>query len=128
MGGFGSIQTFAGPSTAFSGTSVCTDLNGDGLPDTAFAGIPVSGIETALIDVGSIEQIDSGLAQLPAGELYVALNANPAPARTFSISNTASSAGGPLAANSIASAFWSGPAGQTRVAQIFYTSRRRLIT
>ena len=138
-GGFGSIQTFAGPLGDFSGTSICADLNGDGLPDTAFAGIPISGIETALIDVGSIEQIDSGLAQLPAGELYVGLNANPAPARTFSNTNAASFAGGSLAANSIATAFWSGPkspsgiginvqdsGGQTRAAQIFYTSASQI--
>ena len=139
MGGFGPVQIVPGPSTDFSGTSVCADLNGDGLPDTAFAGMSVTGLESAFLQLSSILQIDQGMTLLPAGELYVALNANPAPARTFSISNAASFAGGPLAANSIGTAFWSGPknpsgiginvedsSGQTRAAQIFYTSASQI--
>ncbi len=139
-GGFGSVVPFAGPMTTYSGASVCADFNGDGLTDVAFAGMIVDGIETAFKGLtGAFQSIDTGLALLPPGDLYVALNANAPPARTFGITNGASYAAGPLAADSIASAFWNGPnnvngiamnvqdsAGVTRAAQIFFVSSTQI--
>jgi uncharacterized protein (TIGR03437 family) len=142
-GGFGSLQTFSGPSTIYPFASVCADFNGDGLIDAAYTGLPLDEVinsfkgEGAGSDVAA--ELDAGMADLPAGELYVSLNASPAPARTFSDTNSASFVSGPLAPNSIATAFWSGPAkvsgigmtlqdsaGQTRAAQIFYASSTQI--
>jgi uncharacterized protein (TIGR03437 family) len=138
-GGFQGIQTFSGPAAMlYPFASVCADFNGDGLADAAYTSLPIAEIETTFKGEGGGDiaaALDAGMADLPAGELYVSLNASPAPARTFSNTNSASFVRGALAANSIATAFWSGSekvsgigiavqdsAGQTRAAQIFFAS------
>jgi len=142
-GGFGALQTFPGPTGTYPFASVCADFNGDGLADTVFTGLSLTELESAFKEAGSgsdiAEILDVGMTDLPAGELYVSLNASPGSVQTFSNTNSASFASGPLAPNSIATAFWSGPAnisgigvnvedtaGQTRAAQIFYSSSTQI--
>jgi uncharacterized protein (TIGR03437 family) len=142
-GGFGTLQTFAGPQVAYPFASVCADLNGDGLADVVYPGLGIAAIQGVFKGVGKTSDIaqalDAGMAELPSSELYVSLNASKAPARTFSDTNSASFVNGPLAPNSIATAFWSGPvkvsgigmtvqdsAGQSRAAQIFFVSSTQI--
>jgi uncharacterized protein (TIGR03437 family) len=142
-GGFESLQTFSGPTVMYPFASVCADFNGDGLADAAYTGLPIADIQSAFKGAEHandiVQAVDAGMAALSAGELYVSLNASPALARTFSNTNSASFVSGPLAPNSIATAFWSGPvnvsgigmtvqdsAGQTRAAQIFFASSSQI--
>jgi uncharacterized protein (TIGR03437 family) len=138
-GGFQSLQTFPGPNGIFPFSSVCADLNGDGLADAAFTGNSFGQVVGVFSGAINLASLTAALANLPAGELYVSLNASPGAARTFSNTNSASFVSGPLAANSIATAFWSGPknvsgigvnvrdsAGQTRAAQIFFASSTQI--
>jgi uncharacterized protein (TIGR03437 family) len=135
-GGFGAAQILPGTSLPdYAGASVCADFNQDGLPDVAFSTLP----DNLVFDIGSAASIPLIFQQLPAGQQFIALNANTPVTRTFSITNAASFASEGLAANSIATAFWTGPktpsgigitvkdsAGQTRAAQVFYTSASQI--
>jgi uncharacterized protein (TIGR03437 family) len=138
-GGFGNLQTFSAAPVIYPFASVCADFNRDGLPDLVFPGVPVGGVTGAFQNLGGPSQLAEGMARLPASTLYVLLNASPAPARTFSNANGASFVNGPLAQNSIATAFWNGPTnvsgigvnvqdstGQTRAAQIFFASASQI--
>jgi uncharacterized protein (TIGR03437 family) len=142
-GGFQGLQTFAGPQVAYPFASVCADLNEDGLADVAYPGLSIAAIQGVFKGTGVstdiAQALDTGMSELPSSELYVSLNASVAPARTFSDTNSASFVNGPLAPNSIATAFWSGPAkvggiamtvqdsaGQTRAAQIFFASSTQI--
>ncbi len=137
-GTFQSIQTFQGPADNFALASVCADLNGDGLTDLAYAGMISEEVVGVLTNSGGFGGLAGGLAELPAGELYLQLNSTPQKL-TFSNVNAASFAKGPLATNSIATAFWISPekpsgigvnvtdaAGATRPAQIFYVSSKQI--
>ena len=138
-GGFGTLQTFSGPMGIYPFISVCADFNGDGIADLAYSGLPVAGLIAAFAGITSVQNIEQEMERLPAGTLYISLNSNPAPARTFGNTNAASFASGPLAPNSIATAFWAGPdnvsgiglnvqdsAGQTRAAQIFFVNSTQI--
>ena len=138
-GGFGTVQAFAGSRGIYSFSSVCADFNGDGLPDVAFSGMPFEQVVGVFSGALNLAGLGAALGQLPAGQLYVSLNGGPGSIRTFGITNAASFASGPLAANSIASAFWDGPtnvngvgvtvkdsAGQTHAAQIFFSSSTQI--
>jgi uncharacterized protein (TIGR03437 family) len=137
-GTFQSIQTFQGPADVFAMATVCTDLNGDGLTDLAYTGMVSEEVVGVLANSGGFAGLAGGLAELPAGELYLQLNSTPQKL-TFSNVNAASFAKGPLATNSIATAFWISPekpsgigvnvtdaAGATRPAQIFYVSSKQI--
>jgi uncharacterized protein (TIGR03437 family) len=138
-GGFGTLQTLTGPLEIYPFASVCADFNGDGLTDIVFPGLTFGGVLSAFKELNGAAGLPQAMANLPGGYLYLLLDANPAPARTFSNANGASFVNGPLAQNSIATAFWAGPTnvsgigvnvqdstGQTRVAQIFFASSTQI--
>lgn len=138
-GSFQGLQTFDGPRDVFPFAAVCADLNGDGLADVAYTGASFPLIAGLLGNtLGGLQGFAAALAALPAGNLYLALNSTPQNL-SFSNVNAASFANGPLAANSIATAFWNGPpkpsgigvnvkdaAGTTRPAEIFFVSSRQI--
>ena len=137
-GSFQNLQKFAGPQDEFPFASVCADLNGDGLTDVAYTGISFPVIASLIGGTGGFQGFAAALALLPAGTLYLALNGTPR-MLTFDNVNGASFAKGPVATNSIVSAFWKGPAkpsgigvnvtdaaGTTRPAQIFFMSSKQI--
>ena len=137
-GTFQTLQTFAGPGTTYPFSSVCTDLNGDGLADLAYTAISFPLIAGLLAESGGLQGQAGALALLPGGELYLSLNGTPQKL-TFSNVNGASFAKSALAQNSIATAFWNSPekpagigvtvtdaAGSSRPAQIFFVSSKQI--
>lgn len=140
-GGYGSLSAVTAVRGTFSMSAACADFNGDGLMDTAYTGISDQGVETLFgpqIDLTALQQLTSIIQMLPAGNLYVTLNSTPRDL-TFSNVNAASFASGPLAANSIVTAFWNGPAKPsgigvnvtdsartTRAAKVFYASASQI--
>ncbi len=137
-GTFQDIQVFQGPTEIFPLALACADLNGDGLTDFTYTGL-LSGIVVGLlVESGGFQNLAGELAIMPAGDLYIQLNSLPQ-TLTFSNVNGASFAKGPLAANSIATAFWNSPekpsgigvnvtdaAGATRPAPVFFVSSTQI--
>jgi len=140
MGGFQSLVTLPGPSDVFPFALNCADYNGDGLADVAFTGITYPGFVRVSTANGSPSYANFAniIQALPSGTFYVDLNTTSI-MLTFANVNGASFAQGPVATNSIVSAFWNGPvnpkgigvnvtdsAGTTRAAQIFYLASKQI--
>jgi uncharacterized protein (TIGR03437 family) len=137
-GTFQDSQVFQGPTETFPLSAACADLNGDGLTDLAYTGILSPYVVGLLKESGGFQNLAGSLSVLPAGDLYVQLNSVPQ-TLTFSNVNAASFAKGPVAPNSIATAFWNSPekasgigvnvtdaAGTTRPAQVFFASSKQI--
>jgi hypothetical protein len=138
-GGFQDLVTITTAPNMFPFAAVCADFNGDGLTDAAYTGISFAAVEQVVrVDLQTLQQLVQIIGSLPAGSLYVSLNGTP---HTLSFNNVngASFATGPVAADSIVSAFWNGPAnpkgiginvtdatGTTRPAQVFYVSSKQI--
>jgi uncharacterized protein (TIGR03437 family) len=110
-GTFGNPITLAFPSTSVPTDIAVADFNGDGRPDIAVASLPALGVTIGSVGLSSdiYAILSSLLAGLPSGDADVLLNATVPPSNlTFTDTNAASFAAGPIAHGSIASAFGNG--------------------
>jgi uncharacterized protein (TIGR03437 family) len=107
-GTFGSPVALNVPPTTIPTDVTTADFNGDGYPDIAIASLPSQGVT---INLGSLSSLGSVLqqvlSQLPIGNGEVLLNtaAPVVPVLTFTDTNAASFAAGPVAKGSIVTAF-----------------------
>jgi uncharacterized protein (TIGR03437 family) len=116
--------TFGNPiMLSFSSSIVPTDIavadfNGDGRPDIALAAVPASGVALGSVSAATnfYSIISAAVAGLPDGDADVLLNTTVPPDVTFTDTNAASFAAGPIANGSIVSAFGSGLAESSAVA------------
>jgi uncharacterized protein (TIGR03437 family) len=108
--------TFGNPiMLSFSSSIVPTDIavadfNGDGRPDIAIAAVPASGVALGSVSLSSniYSLLSATVAGLPDGVADVLFNTTAPPDVTFTDTNAASFAAGPIANGSIVSAFGSG--------------------
>jgi uncharacterized protein (TIGR03437 family) len=117
-GTFGNAVALNLPSTTIPTDVTTADFNGDGFADIAIASLPSQGVSINLSSfssglIGILQQV---LSQLPIGNGEVLLNAATAvvpPVLTFTDTNSASFAAGPVAKGSIVTAFGTNIAGTT---------------
>ncbi|HEX3743997.1 MAG TPA: FG-GAP-like repeat-containing protein [Bryobacteraceae bacterium] len=116
-GTFGSPMMLNVPATTIPTDVTAADFNGDGLADIAFAALPSKGVTINLQGLDGLDGLlQQVLSQLPNGSGEVLLNTAAAvtpPALTFTDTNAASFATGPVAKGSIVTAFGTNIAAQT---------------